>query len=512
MNKFLSFHRAIQAGKLTSKILDVAEGVFQVPRLNRIVDKSQASTSLLLGYLETNCGEYKIERVCEQRSDRPRIYFANHPLGGADIVAALKIMNENNSPFRIIANHAISAPTCLQEHVVLVDPTGRNKTLNRRNLSALVRGFGVDFQSLFVFPAGICSRFDFSKMAVSDPSWHDTFVRIGQRVEADFIPVWFGGRNSVDFYAFCLVAGRYGGMTLASQFFRRKDSDLICRIGEPIRAESTRFFGEQVVEGLRAAVYSLKNANLKGTTPSLLVPNTKQVRTALPISVRAYSADEVDRTRVMALRRDCFGEDSWSECDDAALHLVASSADEPIGYYRILRWDKLAFSKLKCISPVHNVFEVNWKPPRDVNVFEFGRFCISPRVNGAIVARSLWGGLRTVVAAERGQAFALGVITLDGYNPIVAAAMFDYARRLSNCDIGGQFAARVPLVDEHQHHSFRPGGLTHVNAVGSRELPSIIRTYLTLGARFGTAARWRNFASRPSVLTSITLQDLRLRT
>lgn len=513
MDKFLSFERAL-SGSRRSYIrvtLSYAERLFDVNKINYLVDKNKDSYEMLIDELQYHCGEYKIEKYISENNDKPKIYFSNHPLGGADIVAALRILGGSKIPFRILANHAISAPSCLHKEVVSVDPTGRDKLLNRRNLANLVRGFGVDYQNLFVFPAGICSRFSLSRMTVTDPTWYDTFLRIGLRAKADFVPVWFGGQNSKDFYTFCLVAGRYGGMTLASQFFRRKQSPLICRIGLPIPAENISIFGDQAMDGLRAAVYSLKQGIEQ---PSPRLPSTPaifQSRTSVPISVGAYSAGEVDRASVMALRRDCFGDDSWSECDDAALHLVAYSHDEPIGYYRILRWSGFNGNDLKRISPVHAVFEVKWNPPRHLRIFEFGRFCISPRANGARVARSLWRGLRSVVTTESGPAFALGVISLENCNPVLASAMFSYARHLSESHIADQFVARVPLVHECQHHDFRPDKLGHIHNsnLGLGGLPSIVRTYLALGARFGTAACWRNFGSRPSVLTSVTLQDLR---
>ena len=123
MEKFLSFDRAISGigGMYGHVILKHVESLFDVKKINEIVEKNRNSSALLLDALQSYCGEYNIERAIEENYDNPKIYFANHPLGGADIVAALKILNESKAPFRILANHAISAPLCLHEQVISVD-------------------------------------------------------------------------------------------------------------------------------------------------------------------------------------------------------------------------------------------------------------------------------------------------------------------------------------------------------------------------------------------------------
>lgn len=510
MDNFLSLGRALPGGAVNTKAVQLIERLVRVPQLNKIFANSHTSAVTLLTVLQQHCGEYVIERAMGQGGERPRVYFANHPLGGADIVAALKILGEQDTPFRIIANHVISPPSCLKKQVISVDPTGNDKALNRRSLAYLLRGFGQDYKNLFVFPSGICSRFDPFQMVVTDPTWYDTFLRIGLRANADFVPVWFGGRNSTLFYAFCLIAGRLGGIALPSEFFKQKQHPLLCKIGIPIPTKVVNVFGDQAMSGLRAAVYSLERENQPTTPRPLPAPNLHREKNSGTVRVQAYTADEVDRATVMRLRRNSFGEDNWSECDAAATHLLAFGPEECVGYYRILNWNQLGADDRRRISPAHAVFDIKWDVPHELRIFEFGRFCISQRANGIGVARSLWRGLRDYVTADSGPAVALGIISLDNHNPIAASAMFSVARQLSTCRLTNRFVAKVPIILKSPHYTLRPDQINPTVEPNIDGLPSIVRTYLSLGARFGPSARWTDFGCRPSVLTSITPQELRL--
>lgn len=511
MSKFLAIERAISVGPHLARFIPHLEAIASFPRINNLVERyGDGSATQLLDELEHYCGRYQIEPSGEPaRGTVPSIFFANHPLGGADAVAAIRLLQAGGEPFKLLASRVVEPPPSLKDHIVRVDPTGKDRILNMRSLTKISRGFGRDYLRLFVFPAGLCSRLYPVRLIVSDPAWTEAFCRIAVRANANLVPVWFSGRNSALFYLLCLLLGRMGTVALPSEFFRPKRMPMVCRVGIPIPVKSTTFFGNQRLSALRAAVYSLEGGVAAGRAPR---PRSDRAERPAPdvSDVRALTADAVDRQEVLALRRECLGDDEWSEADAVATHLVAFGASGCVGYCRVLDWRELDPALLRRISPIHSAFVPDAGVLQDRRIVEFGHPCVAPGFDEAALTQSLWGGLRSKVLASNDRTLAIGLVSLAEHSPVLASAQFEFVRRISPCARTQRFLAREPLVSASAHHDFRPEEIEFDQAPQVAGLPSIVRTYLAVGARFGPSAVWRDFGRRPSVLISFSAGELRL--
>ena len=457
------------------------------------------------------CGEYQLPSTSSlMGGNTPKIFVANHPLGGADVVAALKLMESLRAPYKILSNKALAPPGMLADKVVLVDPTQRDRKQNFQAVRTVLREFGSEYHNLFVFPSGLCSRFLPDRGVIADPPWTSAFQQIAVRKEAQLIPIWFSGRNRLRFYFCALALGDAAGLLIPREFFTRRQKPLVCKIGIPIAAKATTYFGTAATAGLRAAVYTLSKAEpeeqaYRGREATR---GSRHPVAPIPFNVAVYSSHQVDRSALLALRRDCFGDDDWSYVDDIALHLVAQRPDGyPFGYYRALAWDKLGRDLSKA-SPLWGAYQPDREIMRKYRVWEWGRFCIRPDYRDIRVARQLWQELVRVMIRGGGTPLALGMVTLNHVNPVLAAAYFEFARRRSSCDRTQGFRPRQELVPRSSYHDFCPTEVQFTTAP-LEPLPGVLRIYLSTGMRFGPSALWAQFGNRPCVLVSVQPHEVR---
>jgi hypothetical protein len=513
MTSFLSLDRSSLWPRSLSFAQAFVERHSAINRLNTIVSLLEDCTSNeFLSRISTYCGEYElpgtIDLIAEQT---PKVFVANHPLGGAEIIAALKLMESLRAPYKIIANNVLAPPKVFANHVVLVDPVREDRNQNMQALRTILREFGSAYKHLFIFPAGYCSRFLPLRRIITDPSWSNTFYRIAIQKQAQIVPIWFSGRNRLRFYLYALTLCGAAGLLIPREFFKKRKKRLVCRIGTPIPADAMAYFGTAAIAGLRAAVYTLAQVDAGGAQPGrqTTLYRSRSIITPAATEVTAFSGAQVDRTALLALRRESFGRDDWSCTDEVALHLVAHTAGGcPIGYYRVLDWDAIG-SDLAKVSPVCQVYRLDREIIRKHRVLEFGRFCIRPDHRVVFIAHQIWQASLRLALSRGSTALAIGMITLDQVNSVLAAAYFEYVRRLSCCERTLGFQARQELVTRSPHHDFSPTDIKFYPA-SLVPLPQILRIYLALGMRFGPSARWIQFGDRPCVIASIRPDELRL--
>jgi len=511
MSNFISLDRYPMWPRSLSFAQTFVEQHSAIDRLNRVVSSLEGCTpSEFLSRISDYCGEYALPSTSNLMSEgAPKLFIANHPLGFTEIIASLKLMESLDVPYKMIANYALAPPKTFANQIVLVDPTRRNRKQNIQAFRTILREFGSAYQHLFIFPAGICSRFLPSRGVITDRSWSETFLRIAIQKQAQLVPIWFSGRNRLRFYLYALALRDAAGLLIPREFFTKRRKPLVCRMGTPIPAKATTYFGTASIAGLRAAVYTLSEteppAFHRRTVP---LPRSAVAPTAFDVAV--YSADQVNRTTLLTLRRDCFGGDEWSPTDEVALHLIAHGpAGYPIGYYRALDW-KVIGADLPKLSPIWGVYRPDGEIMRKHRVWEFGRFCIRPEYRGIRVARQLWQTLVRVLISRGGAPLSIGMVTLNNVNPVLAAAYFEFARRQSYCDRTQSFRPRDELLARSRHHDFSPNEIEFIRAP-LEPLPGVLRNYLALGMRFGPSARWVEFENRPCVLVSGRPEEIRIR-
>ena len=190
----------------------------------------------------------------------PAVVVANHPFGAIEGVVLLHALRRVRPDVKVMANHLLSLIPEMREHIISVDPFGKDSS-TRRNVSGLkeairwAKGGGV----LAVFPAGEVSSLRLCKAALTDPRWSPTVGRIIRIAKAPVVPVHFQGANGPLFHLLGLVHPRLRTMMLPRELLNKQRRALRLDIGKPIGARKVAEFDddEKLTELLRLRTYLL---------------------------------------------------------------------------------------------------------------------------------------------------------------------------------------------------------------------------------------------------------------
>ena len=144
---------------------------------------------------------------------------------------------------------------------------------------------------LAVFPAGEVSHFQIPSVNVADPEWNTTATRLACITEAETLPLFIEGRNSVLFQAMGVLHPRMRTAWLLNEFLQQTDRTVPLRVGNTISAEILRSAGpeKEATNYLRWRTYLLGE---RGRTRKQIVP---ALRTILPIKAQDPVAESVPR-------------------------------------------------------------------------------------------------------------------------------------------------------------------------------------------------------------------------
>lgn len=187
-------------------------------------------------YLNINLAVEGLENI---KADGTRYTFAcNHPLGGADAIALVKVMGElfgDNCRFPV--NDFLMNIKGLSGMLIPVNKVG---TQSRELALGMERAFASDAQ-IGTFPAGKCSRKIDGK--IQDVAWGKSFITKSVQNNRMVVPCRFFGQNSKRFYRLDKI-GKMLGMKfplamilLPDELYRAQGSTLRLVIGKPIPPE-----------------------------------------------------------------------------------------------------------------------------------------------------------------------------------------------------------------------------------------------------------------------------------
>ena len=122
----------------------------------------------------------------------PVLVVANHPLGGLDGVALLKLLKPKRPDTVLIADPVLMRIPELRPHLIGVEELGGGEPRSAAGFSRVLRKALRHLEAggcLACFPAGPVS-------GPVDPAWNPHFARLAQRTAAPILPLWFGGAGS----------------------------------------------------------------------------------------------------------------------------------------------------------------------------------------------------------------------------------------------------------------------------------------------------------------------------
>jgi putative hemolysin len=280
--------------------------VLRISKVNKIYNNHKHKSDL--DFLNGLLGEFKIEfEIPEEDLKRipktgPFITVSNHPLGGIDGILLLKLLMEQRSDYKIIANFLLHRIAPLKPYVMPVNPFENHKDAKssiagiKNALIHLKNGF-----PLGIFPAGEVSTYRDGKLMVDKP-WEDGAVRLIKKANVPVIPIYFHAKNSRLFYVLSKISDIFRTAKLPSELLSQKRRVIKVRIGKPISVKDQNTYEDipSFYEFIRKKTYMLAHPFEKKSQNILSKQNLKIPKTPKKIisqkNVR-YFIKEIDKLR-----------------------------------------------------------------------------------------------------------------------------------------------------------------------------------------------------------------------
>tara|TARA_R110002049_G_scaffold102008_5_gene247331 strand:+ start:698 stop:2530 length:1833 start_codon:yes stop_codon:yes gene_type:complete len=212
LNKFYKRNKHLSDGDFLDAILDEFQIKFEIP-------------------------EEDMKRLPK---DGAYITISNHPLGGIDGILLLKLMLEQRSDFKIIANFLLHRIEPLKPYIMPVNPFE-----DRKDVASSITGFKnaimhlKEGHPLGLFPAGEVSTYRDGKLVV-DKEWEVPAMKLIQKAEVPVVPIYFHAKNSRLFYRLSKLSDTLRTAKLPSEVLTQKRRVIKVRVGKPISVKDQK--------------------------------------------------------------------------------------------------------------------------------------------------------------------------------------------------------------------------------------------------------------------------------
>jgi len=186
------------------------------------------------------------------------IFASNHPLGGLDGMAFIKVIGDVRTDVRFIVNDMLRNLKNFGDIFVGVNKVGNT---SRTALQTIEEVYSAN-QAVLIFPAGLVSRKINGK--IQDLEWNKSFVAKAKKYKKPIIPVYIEGQNSRFFYNLALwrkrlrIKGNIEMLFLPDEMFKQRGRTIKIYIGEKIAPDyfDKRYTEKEWAALLREYVYS----------------------------------------------------------------------------------------------------------------------------------------------------------------------------------------------------------------------------------------------------------------
>jgi len=247
-------------------ILSYLRRIIHQDELNEALERYKDKSGL--DFIDVILEEFGAKIIVEGIENVPAtgrfLVAANHPLGGIDGMALMKVVGKVRRDILFPVNDLLLYLPNLKPLFIPVNKHGSNS----ENIRLFNEAFESDSAILY-FPAGLCSRKQKGK--VLDLEWKKTFISKAKTYKRDILPTYIEGRNSDFFYNLANLRSGLGLKTniemlyLVDEMFKQKDKKILIRFGKPV---SWATFDKskkdnEWANAIREQVYALKENNRK---------------------------------------------------------------------------------------------------------------------------------------------------------------------------------------------------------------------------------------------------------
>ncbi len=190
----------------------------------------------------------------------PMVLLANHPFGIVDGLALCSIAARVRPDFRALAHSILCQDDRVSDNLLPVDFSETREAMQtnietRRQALTTLAGGG----AIVMFPAGAVSTAPSGLGRAEDGEWKTFVAKLVRSSRATVVPVFFEGQNARLFHLASQLSMTLRLALLMREVSRRRDSEIIVRIGEPLSYESLSSIEgrEALTRHLRSAVMAL---------------------------------------------------------------------------------------------------------------------------------------------------------------------------------------------------------------------------------------------------------------
>ncbi|MEW5757085.1 MAG: GNAT family N-acyltransferase [Pseudomonadota bacterium] len=519
-------------------LLEKTFGLTQLQGLYDALPPTQDDRVFLQQVFDTFNIRYQTDDAALARIPRtgPAIIVANHPFGAIEGVILAALLREVRSDVKIMANFVLSRIPELRELFISVDPFG-SQAATQANIMPLKQAIRWVQQGglLVVFPAGEVSHFNPLTGKLIDPPWRKNIARLIHKTQADVLPIYFHGANSLMFQLAGLLHPRMRTAMLPRELINKSNTTIPIEIGRLIGYDKLKSYDDQaLIDHLRMRTYLLRDlaqetsplarrdasATQSGLAPIIdpqptavlaaeiaALPTTQHLVDAGEMQVfyaRAaqipWTLREIGRLREVTFR--AVGEGSGKAVDldiydEYYLHLFIWNRDkqELVGAYRLGQGDEIQARFGKQGFYTHSLFKYKTRLINKLNpALEMGRSFVRQEYQRSFSPLMLlWKGIAQFVSRHPRYRRLFGPVSISNdYRALSRSLMVDFLRENTDqpelsCDVKPRKPFRAVTQRHPEHYTLQ--NIDHVSELVSaiepdaKGIPILLRQYLKLGGR-----------------------------
>jgi len=189
----------------------------------------------------------------------PFIAIANHPYGGVEGLALVKLLCTVRPDAKVMVNFILKKIPNLDEFFVAVNPF--ENVQHSSSISGLKTTFDLlrNGTPIGIFPAGEVSTFKLDAQQVTDRMWHPVVGKLIAKAKVPVVPIYFHGNNGVFFNILSFIHPTLRTAKLPSEFLNKHGRTIKVRIGKPIAVSEISHMNSsnKLMDFLRARTYAL---------------------------------------------------------------------------------------------------------------------------------------------------------------------------------------------------------------------------------------------------------------
>jgi len=379
------------------------------------------------------------------------IIIANHPLGGLDALALIKLLGKVRKDIKVVANDFLEVFEPIKPLLININ---NFKARQKKESIAKVYESLNNEMAVLIFPSGEVSRA--SAAGIRDKKWHKGFLKFAQRSGSPILPIFIGGKNSKTFYSVSALNKKLSSLLLSNEMFKQKNKSIEILIGEIIPNENIMPKGilqDKLIDLYKKQIYNLKTKKSyfvtqtaiahpedrrllkKELKESITLGNTKDGK-----KIYLYSSEdknsivlnEIGRLRELSFRKVGEGINKKRDIDKYDRyykHIVLWDDEELeiVGAYRIAECKNILKKYNKNALYTSTLFQFDENFDNYLNdSIELGRSFVQPKYWGSRALDYLWQGIGAYIKNNPHIKYLYGAVSISQTYPKVAKDMILY--------------------------------------------------------------------------------------